>query len=178
MSDLQSRDIHHSPTIWIIMGVILFVALPIVFFASWLGLASFSRTYFPQLQDKRIVLLIAHCDDEAMFFSPTLQALTKPELRNHVEILCLSPGSSVVLYTLREGVADIVYRCGETSLRDSKERTTQISQNFGPVINFRCYDIRRPCSVPGQYDYAVGSRPHRRRALQKVLALCSTRQEA
>ncbi|KAE9377682.1 LmbE-like protein [Stipitochalara longipes BDJ] len=69
------------------------VALPIIFFASWFGLASFCRAYFPPLQNKRIGLLIAHCDDEAMFFSPTLQALTKLELKNHVEILCLSPGA-------------------------------------------------------------------------------------
>jgi N-acetylglucosaminylphosphatidylinositol deacetylase len=76
------------------MGLIPFLAFPIAFFASWAGLAYFSRVCFPPLQDKRIGLLIAHCDDEAMFFSPTVIALTKPELRNHVQILCLSPGPS------------------------------------------------------------------------------------
>ncbi|RDW63023.1 uncharacterized protein DSM5745_10134 [Aspergillus mulundensis] len=52
----------------------------------------FART-FPHLQNKRICLLIAHPDDEAMFFAPTLLALTKPELGNHVKILCLSSGT-------------------------------------------------------------------------------------
>lgn len=47
---------------------------------------------FPTLTNKRICLLIAHPDDEAMFFAPTLLALTKPELGNHVKILCLSSG--------------------------------------------------------------------------------------
>jgi hypothetical protein len=42
---------------------------------------------------KRILLLIAHPDDEAMFFGPTVLAVTRPELRNDVRILCLSTGT-------------------------------------------------------------------------------------
>ncbi|KAL4904813.1 hypothetical protein BDW74DRAFT_22167 [Aspergillus multicolor] len=53
----------------------------------------FART-FPQLRNKRICLLIAHPDDEAMFFAPTLLALAKSELGNHVKILCLSSGDA------------------------------------------------------------------------------------
>ncbi|KAL4795983.1 putative deacetylase LmbE-like domain-containing protein [Aspergillus venezuelensis] len=53
----------------------------------------FART-FPKFHNKRICLLIAHPDDEAMFFAPTLLALTKPELGNHVKILCLSSGDA------------------------------------------------------------------------------------
>ncbi|PLB44372.1 N-acetylglucosaminyl phosphatidylinositol de-N-acetylase [Aspergillus steynii IBT 23096] len=45
---------------------------------------------FPRLYNQRICLLIAHPDDEAMFFAPTVLALTKPELGNHLKILCLS----------------------------------------------------------------------------------------
>jgi N-acetylglucosaminylphosphatidylinositol deacetylase len=52
----------------------------------------FART-FPLLYNKRICLLIAHPDDEAMFFAPALLALTKPELGNHIKILCLSSGA-------------------------------------------------------------------------------------
>jgi N-acetylglucosaminylphosphatidylinositol deacetylase len=48
---------------------------------------------FPTLQNKRICLLIAHPDDEAMFFAPTVLALTRPETGNHVKILCLSTGT-------------------------------------------------------------------------------------
>lgn len=45
-------------------------------------------------RNKRICLLIAHPDDEAMFFAPTVLALTRPELGNHVKILCLSSGDA------------------------------------------------------------------------------------
>lgn len=48
----------------------------------------------PLQQGKRIVLLIAHPDDESMFFSPTLTRLTDPALGNHVKILCLSTGNA------------------------------------------------------------------------------------
>lgn len=46
------------------------------------------------LRNKRICLLIAHPDDEAMFFAPTLLALTDPAAGNHVKILCLSAGDA------------------------------------------------------------------------------------
>ncbi|EFQ25317.1 GlcNAc-PI de-N-acetylase [Colletotrichum graminicola] len=46
------------------------------------------------LENKRICLLIAHPDDEAMFFAPTVLALTKPDTGNHVKILCLSSGDA------------------------------------------------------------------------------------
>jgi len=46
------------------------------------------------LRGKRVVLLIAHPDDESMFFSPTLLGLTNPALGNHVKILCLSTGNA------------------------------------------------------------------------------------
>jgi N-acetylglucosaminylphosphatidylinositol deacetylase len=49
-----------------------------------------SRFALPE--GKKILLLIAHPDDEAMFFGPSLLALTKPELGNEVKILCLSSG--------------------------------------------------------------------------------------
>jgi N-acetylglucosaminylphosphatidylinositol deacetylase len=49
---------------------------------------------FPTLRGKRICLLIAHPDDEAMFFSPTLLSLAKPESQNRIFILCLSSGDA------------------------------------------------------------------------------------
>lgn len=51
-------------------------------------------TRFPTLRNKRICLLIAHPDDEAMFFAPTVLALTAPGTGNHVKILCLSSGNA------------------------------------------------------------------------------------
>lgn len=47
----------------------------------------------PKLENKRICLLIAHPDDEAMFFAPAVLGLTRPETGNHVKILCLSSGA-------------------------------------------------------------------------------------
>ncbi|KAI1359740.1 putative deacetylase LmbE-like domain-containing protein [Xylaria arbuscula] len=56
--------------------------------------SSTTQTSYPALRDKKICLLIAHPDDEAMFFSPTVLALTRPENGNHVKILCLSTGNA------------------------------------------------------------------------------------
>jgi N-acetylglucosaminylphosphatidylinositol deacetylase len=53
-----------------------------------------ARNSLPTLRNKRICLLIAHPDDEAMFFAPTLLSLTRPEAGNHVKILCLSTGDA------------------------------------------------------------------------------------
>jgi len=51
----------------------------------------FART-FPQLYNKRICLLFAHPDDDGLCFAPSLLALTRPELGNHIKILCISSG--------------------------------------------------------------------------------------
>jgi len=72
-------------------------AIPLILALLWIYTAQSSRA-FPILKTKRICLLIAHPDDEAMFFSPTVLALTRPELGNHLKILCLSTGLSE--YTL------------------------------------------------------------------------------
>ncbi|PYI16330.1 N-acetylglucosaminyl-phosphatidylinositol deacetylase [Aspergillus violaceofuscus CBS 115571] len=57
---------------------------------------------FPRIYNKRICLLIAHPDDEAMFFAPTVLALTKPEYGNHLKILCLSTGDADGLGHIRK----------------------------------------------------------------------------
>lgn len=67
----------------------------------YLYTAGVVSTRFPRLQNKRICLLIAHPDDEAMFFSPTVLALTRPETGNHVKILCLSSGTFCSCAALR-----------------------------------------------------------------------------
>ena len=71
---------------WLIAG-----SVPLMIIGFWLYTSALSVS-FPTLQNKRILLLIAHPDDEAMFFAPTLLSLTRPELGNHVKILCLSSG--------------------------------------------------------------------------------------
>ncbi|KAF2238946.1 LmbE-like protein [Viridothelium virens] len=67
--------------------------LPILVVFLWLSTAQLTDR-IPKLRGKSICLLIAHPDDEAMFFAPTVLALTKPALGNHVKILCLSSGNA------------------------------------------------------------------------------------
>lgn len=75
-----------------IFSIGLVVSALIIFWSlSSTSSSPFART-FPQLENKRICLLIAHPDDEAMFFAPTVLSLTRPELGNHLKILCLSSG--------------------------------------------------------------------------------------
>src|ERR1700761_6318356 len=76
------------------MDWLTWAAFPLGIIGLWLYTAYMSHT-FPTLTGKRIVLLIAHPDDEAMFFAPTVLALTKPELQNDFRILCLSTGKNV-----------------------------------------------------------------------------------
>lgn len=78
------------------MNWLTWAAAPVFVFGLWLYTAQLTKS-FPTLQGKRILLLIAHPDDEAMFFAPTLLALTRPELGNHVKILCLSSGTAPFL---------------------------------------------------------------------------------
>jgi N-acetylglucosaminylphosphatidylinositol deacetylase len=70
--------------------LIVLAVLPLLYAYT----SSTAQARFPTLRNKRICLLIAHPDDEAMFFAPTLLALTRPETGNHVKILCLSTGNA------------------------------------------------------------------------------------
>ncbi|KAI1105636.1 LmbE-like protein [Jackrogersella minutella] len=69
---------------------ILAVVLPLLYIYT----SSVAQTRLPTLHSKRVCLLIAHPDDEAMFFAPSVLALTRPESGNHVKILCLSSGNA------------------------------------------------------------------------------------
>ncbi|OLN82710.1 N-acetylglucosaminyl-phosphatidylinositol de-N-acetylase [Colletotrichum chlorophyti] len=75
---------------FLILGALLVAAAP----AFYMYLVPLVTPRLPTLEDKRICLLIAHPDDEAMFFAPTVLALTRPETGNHVKILCLSSGDA------------------------------------------------------------------------------------
>ena len=81
------------------MNWITWAFVPILILGLWLYTAQISKS-FPTLQGKRICLLIAHPDDEAMFFAPTILALTRPELGNHLKILCLSSGMSLAVKSI------------------------------------------------------------------------------
>ncbi|KAI0880799.1 LmbE-like protein [Annulohypoxylon maeteangense] len=77
---------------------VLAVILPLLYMYT----ASVAQTRLPTLRNKRICLLIAHPDDEAMFFAPTVLALTRPESGNRVKILCLSSGNADGLGEVRK----------------------------------------------------------------------------
>ncbi|KAI1348343.1 putative deacetylase LmbE-like domain-containing protein [Xylaria sp. FL0043] len=66
------------------------VLLPLIYTVT----SSTTQDRLPTLRNKRICLLVAHPDDEAMFFAPTVLALTRPDTGNHVKILCLSTGNA------------------------------------------------------------------------------------
>jgi hypothetical protein len=86
--DIARTDAYRST---LKMNWLAWASVPFILLAFWMYTSTLSAS-FPTLQNKRILLLIAHPDDEAMFFAPTLLALTRPENGNHIKILCLSSG--------------------------------------------------------------------------------------
>lgn len=78
------------------MTWVTWLSIPIVILTSLLFTSNVVKNQYPRLRNKRVCLLIAHPDDEAMFFAPTVLALTEPSLGNHVKILCLSTGQSAI----------------------------------------------------------------------------------
>ncbi|MCJ1389469.1 N-acetylglucosaminyl-phosphatidylinositol de-N-acetylase [Xylographa bjoerkii] len=76
------------------MQIYLALVAPLLLVTCWLYTAHIARASFPRLRNQRICLLIAHPDDEAMFFAPTVLALADPQLGNHLKILCLSSGDA------------------------------------------------------------------------------------
>jgi LmbE family N-acetylglucosaminyl deacetylase len=106
--------------------MMLWVALfpiPLLIVAGWLYTVGATKGRFPLLKNKRICLLIAHPDDEAMFFAPALLALTNPVSGNHVKILCLSSGEPIRSSNLI-ALTMLARRCGWFG-RDEKEGACQ-----------------------------------------------------
>lgn len=86
---------------WTALGVAMLAILLFWTISATTSFSPFTRA-LPRLRNKRICLLIAHPDDEAMFFAPTVLALTKPELGNHLKILCFSTGNAAGLGETRK----------------------------------------------------------------------------
>ena len=77
--------------------LVLLAISPLIPLSIWLLTSTLLTPVIPvpsTLRNKRIILLIAHPDDEAMFFAPSLLHLTSPDLGNHLKILCLSTGNA------------------------------------------------------------------------------------
>ncbi|CDR42617.1 CYFA0S10e00320g1_1 [Cyberlindnera fabianii] len=80
-------------------------------FGLWALLSTTLPHLFPQvilqrelpldLQNKSIQLLIAHPDDEVMFFGPTIIELLKPEYENNLSVTCFSTGNDQGLGPIR-----------------------------------------------------------------------------
>ncbi|KXT08968.1 hypothetical protein AC579_4033 [Pseudocercospora musae] len=83
------------------MNWLLAWQIPTLILTLWIFTAYMTRS-FPTLTGKRICLVIAHPDDEAMFFAPTLLALTNPALGNQFVILCFSSGDADGLGHIRK----------------------------------------------------------------------------
>lgn len=96
------------------MELYLALAIPILITTAWLYTAQMSRSSLPSLRNKKICLLIAHPDDEAMFFSPTILALAAYEAGNHIKILCLSSGLYNVIHHWCECYSDLAYQETQT----------------------------------------------------------------
>ncbi|KAF9919390.1 hypothetical protein BX616_000001 [Lobosporangium transversale] len=64
-----------------------------------------------------IALVIAHPDDEVMFFGPTLAELTRSEHGNVVRVLCLSSGNHDNLGEIRK--KELVASCRAFGIRES-----------------------------------------------------------
>ncbi|WPH01991.1 LmbE-like protein [Acrodontium crateriforme] len=79
----------------------LAIQIPVFILVIWI-FTSYMAGSFPTLKGKRILLLIAHPDDEAMFFAPALLWLTQPHLQNRLFILCLSSGDADGLGHIRK----------------------------------------------------------------------------
>jgi len=134
------------------MDITTYGVVPILFVSLWFFTSYMSRT-FPGLRGKRICLLIAHPDDEAMFFAPAVLALTRPELGNHLKILCLSSGNADGLGSVRKNelvtsglhlgvrsASDILvldderFQDSMTATWDSKAITGLLTSTFAPKM--------------------------------------------
>ena len=88
------------------MGVYSLAVPVLAFLVFWFLNSTFFASSFPppaELCNKRILLLIGHPDDEAMFFAPSLIALISPQNGNQVKIVCLSTGNAIGEGEIRKG---------------------------------------------------------------------------
>lgn len=112
--------------------------IPILLAIAWMYTAYIARASSPIFRNKRICLLIAHPDDEAMFFSPTLLALTDQDLGNHVKILCLSTGIPSPLCYFRP-LSSSISRKRRQSWADPTAGTFVVCSNPWSSIPGRCF---------------------------------------
>lgn len=119
----------------------LLFAIPVLLLTAWFYTAAMAQSRFPTLRNKAIVLLIAHPDDEAMFFAPTILGLLKPELGNHLKILCLSSGTSNNLSSTQ--ISNEKRRRRRKYRSHPQERTSHLRKDPRTSFRIRYIHIRR-----------------------------------
>jgi N-acetylglucosaminylphosphatidylinositol deacetylase len=92
-------------------------AIGALIFLSTANLASITTR---RLRQKKIGLLIAHPDDEAMFFAPSILALADPKWHNTIYVLCLSNGDAEGIGELR--AAELTKSCGMMGVKKENVR--------------------------------------------------------
>lgn len=126
--------------------------IPLLIAGLWL-FTSYMTASFPMLRGKRICLLIAHPDDEAMFFAPALISLARPDLGNRIFVLCLSSGDADGLGHIRKAeltksalllgitsaehvvvVEDERFPDSMTTTWDAKEVSKTLAHYFAPKL--------------------------------------------
>lgn len=119
--------------------------LPVAFFFGiWICFSTLVNRFFPippQLRRKRIVLLIGHPDDEAMFFAPTVLALMNPLLKNEFRIVCLSTGNAVGEGPIR--VRELLHSARRLGIRSARDVQIIDDPRFedGPKTDWKADDI-------------------------------------
>lgn len=125
-----------------------------------------------QLQNKNIQVLIAHPDDEVMFFSPSIIELTKPKYHNHVSLTCLSVGNDQGLGQIRNdelvrslnilGIKDYEIIDDETKFKDSmelewdaQEVNNYISEDTDVILTFDEFGISNHPNHKSLYNGAI-----------------------
>ncbi|KAF9115647.1 hypothetical protein BGX27_007074 [Mortierella sp. AM989] len=97
--------------------MLLFTFTALLFLAVCLYAFFQTRYITTPLIKTSITIVIAHPDDEVMFFGPTLAELTRPEHGNTVRVLCMSSGDHDGLGEIRK--KELVASCATFGIRES-----------------------------------------------------------
>ena len=80
-------------TVLLAYAVLTLFAYAVVLVRSYYDMDETTTTTTKQMRECNVGVLIAHPDDEAMFFGPTIRMLGAPERRNRVHVLCMTTGN-------------------------------------------------------------------------------------
>lgn len=127
------------------------------------------------LQSRTIQVLIAHPDDEVMFFAPSIVELSKPKYKNNITLTCLSVGNDQGLGETRYnelvrslqilGIEDFEIVNDETKFKDSMELewdadkiAEYISKDTDVILTFDKFGISNHPNHKSLYHGAIASK--------------------